>query len=148
MRENRPRLREYDREYRRKNLEIERVRDRMRYAKRKEHFAATAREWRKNNKERHALNQRVNGHKRRARMRNVPGVITAADIKFLIGKQRGKCPVCRKKLGKKYHLDHIVPLVKGGTNELTNAQLLHPICNCSKQARDPIEFMQSRGFLL
>ena len=30
----------------------------------------------------------------------------------------------------------------------TNIQLLRATCNTSKGAKDPIEFMQSRGFLL
>lgn len=62
--------------------------------------------------------------------------------------QRGLCPVCKKKLGEKYHLDHIVPLARGGKHEPKNVQLLCPPCNLSKSAKDPIDFMQERGFLL
>lgn len=40
------------------------------------------------------------------------------------------------------------PLARGGTNQRTNLQLLCPPCNLSKSAKDPIDFMQSRGFLL
>ena len=42
----------------------------------------------------------------------------------------------------------IKPLARGGTNQRTNLQLLCPPCNLSKSAKDPIDFMQSRGFLL
>ena len=46
------------------------------------------------------------------------------------------------------HLDHKVPLAAGGANEFGNLQLLCPRCNLAKSARDPLDFMQSRGFLL
>jgi 5-methylcytosine-specific restriction endonuclease McrA len=51
-------------------------------------------------------------------------------------------------LGDNYHLDHIVPLAIGGTNTDDNIQLLRQKCNQQKSAKHPIDFMQSRGFLL
>lgn len=62
--------------------------------------------------------------------------------------QRGKCACCCKPLGNNYHLDHRVPLARGGRNEDCNMQLLRAKCNMQKSAKDPIEFMQERGFLL
>jgi 5-methylcytosine-specific restriction endonuclease McrA len=62
--------------------------------------------------------------------------------------QKQRCAACRGKLPKNYHLDHIVPLSKGGQHVPANVQLLCPPCNTSKQARDMIDFMQSRGLLL
>jgi len=63
--------------------------------------------------------------------------------------QRGKCAVCSCDLTKaKYHMDHIEPLALGGPHEDSNIQLLCPPCNQAKHAKPPIEFMQSRGFLL
>ncbi|MBU9359553.1 HNH endonuclease [Burkholderia multivorans] len=44
--------------------------------------------------------------------------------------------------------DDIEPLARGGSNDIANIQLLCRTCNLSKHARDPVEFMQSRGFLL
>lgn len=62
--------------------------------------------------------------------------------------QRWKCVVCKVGIKGNYHVDHIVPLAKGGTHTPENIQLLCPSCNVRKSAKDPIEFMQSRGFLL
>jgi len=45
-------------------------------------------------------------------------------------------------------MDHIVPLAKGGKNIDSNIQLTCPKCNLEKNSKDPIEFMQSRGYLL
>lgn len=63
--------------------------------------------------------------------------------------QRGKCACgCAQPLGNDYHLDHIMPLALGGTNTDDNMQLLRAKCNLEKHAKHPVDFMQSRGFLL
>lgn len=85
--------------------------------------------------------------RRRALEAGAIGSHTADDIKTLKLLQRNRCAVCRVAL-KRYHLDHVVALAAGGANDKTNLQLLCPSCNLSKQDRNPIEFMQSRGYLL
>jgi 5-methylcytosine-specific restriction endonuclease McrA len=90
----------------------------------------------------------VGGRNRRARKRAAPGKHTAADIKRLLLLQKSKCSCCRKSITKGYHVDHIVPLARGGSNDPYNLQLLCPTCNLKKRAKDPVEFMQSRGMLL
>jgi 5-methylcytosine-specific restriction endonuclease McrA len=63
--------------------------------------------------------------------------------------QRWRCAVCRCDLKKSgNHMDHIMPLAKGGQHAPQNIQLLCPPCNVRKSAKDPIAFMQERGFLL
>lgn len=62
--------------------------------------------------------------------------------------QRGRCACCSEPLGRGYHLDHIMPLALGGVNEDSNMQLLRAICNMRKSAKHPVEYMQSKGFLL
>ena len=85
----------------------------------------------------------------RAMRRGVPGKITAAEIREIISLQKERCAVCGVKIMKgSWHLDHITPISRGGTNNKQNIQALCPPCNLSKSARDPTEFMQSRGFLL
>jgi 5-methylcytosine-specific restriction endonuclease McrA len=100
--------------------------------------------WRKKHPERAANTGRNNYAKRK----RAEGRHTVADIKRIRGAQKDKCAVCRTKLRGAGHVDHIVPLSGGGTNWTSNLQLLCEGCNLSKHARNPIEFMQSRGFLL
>lgn len=77
------------------------------------------------------------------------GKVTREMILKLIALQKDKCAACGIGFNKaKKHLDHIKPVAAGGNNEFGNLQYLCASCNLSKQARDPIEFMQSRGFLL
>lgn len=99
-------------------------------------------EWTKNNPEK----IKIKNQKRRTAKST--GSLTATHIKAMYISQKEKCPVCKKSIKDKYHIDHVTPLAKGGSNDIENIQLLCPFCNLSKGAKDPIEFMQSRGFLL
>lgn len=96
----------------------------------------------------HADALRVRYHEKRARRRSAPGSISKDLAKRLFTLQKGKCPCCKQPLGERYHMDHIIPLAAGGTNTDDNIQLMRSRCNQQKSAKHPIEFMQSRGFLL
>lgn len=86
--------------------------------------------------------------KRRARKKNAAGEYTESEIAELHRKQRGKCAACHCKLPSNFHRDHIFPISKGGSNWISNIQLLCPTCNCQKKDKDPIQFMQERARLL
>ena len=92
--------------------------------------------------------RRIYEHNRRARKHQAGGEISPGLTERLMVLQKGLCPCCRKPLGNDYHMDHIIPLALGGSNGDNNMQLLRSECNLSKSAKDPIDFMQSRGFLL
>lgn len=62
--------------------------------------------------------------------------------------QRSKCAICAASLAGGYHLDHILPLARGGLHAPRNLQLLCQPCNLRKSSRDPIQHMQSLGRLL
>ncbi len=62
--------------------------------------------------------------------------------------QGNRCAICRTPIAKASHLDHILPLARGGKHEPGNIQLLCPPCNLHKSDRDPIVHMQSLGRLL
>lgn len=66
----------------------------------------------------------------------------------LISYQRGLCACCKEPLGDDFHADHILPLALGGAHSDENIQLLRAKCNLEKSAKHPVDFMQSRGFLL
>lgn len=98
--------------------------------------------------DRHPEYPRLAQHNRAARKRVNGGRLSKNLVQKLHKLQRGKCACCGKPLGKKYHLDHQVPIALGGPNVDGNMQLLRALCNLQKSARDPVEFMQSRGFLI
>jgi 5-methylcytosine-specific restriction endonuclease McrA len=94
--------------------------------------------------------ERVRAHTRNrsALKRNAEGRHTAEDIQRIYKAQGGRCVCCKTKVGDKYHVDHIQPLSKGGSNWPANLQILCGPCNIRKLDKDPIEHMQSLGFLL
>jgi len=92
---------------------------------------------------------RAHARKRRAQKCKSAGTHTAADIAEIKSAQRNRCGYCRVSFSKaKKHVDHIVPLARGGGNGRANLQLLCAPCNQTKNAKDPIAFAQSIGLLL
>ncbi len=96
--------------------------------------------------------RRLSSRKRRALIWKAEGTHTQADVEKLFDLQRGKCATCSCSLKKKgknvYHVDHIMPLVRGGGNGPDNLQLLCPPCNLKKNAKDPIDWANQNGKLL
>ena len=84
-----------------------------------------------------------------ARKKANGGVISKGRSNELFILQKGKCACCHVKLdSSNTHMDHIMPIALEGKNNDMNIQLLCMSCNLQKHAKHPIDFMQSRGFLL
>jgi 5-methylcytosine-specific restriction endonuclease McrA len=77
---------------------------------------------------------------RRALEKSLGKGYTADDVQELMYSQRGRCRGCNGSLvvlG--YHVDHRIPLSKGGRNDKSNLQLLCPPCNLRKSDKLPLE---------
>lgn len=89
---------------------------------------------------------------RRSRLRGAEGCHSKEQIIDLLSKQSCKCATCTIKLKKSgegiYHVDHIMPLAKGGSNWISNIQLLCPGCNMSKHDKHPLDWAKQNGKLL
>lgn len=118
------------------------------YVKNREHKLAAVKAYYIANPEKVAATR----FKRRARNLGAEGSHTAADIKMIFENQRGLCANCKKKLAKsgknKYHVDHIQPLARCGSNAKENLQCLCPTCNHRKHAKDPFDWANENGKLL
>lgn len=105
-----------------------------------------AKEWREANPERAAHNDRV----KRARKRGAEGSHTAAEVAELLKRQGFRCVYCKASIRKKSdrHVDHVMPLKLGGSNAISNIQLLCATCNMSKKASHPIDYANRIGLLV
>lgn len=95
--------------------------------------------------------KRVINQNRRAKVREVGGKLSKDLPQKLFNLQKGKCPVCKDSLSlakPRSPLDHIVAISNGGSNTDDNMQMLCRTCNQQKHAKHPVDFMQSKGFLL
>lgn len=106
-------------------------------ANNKQKVAARGKRWRKNN----PIKARAAKHRRRARELAAEGSYDKADIDILLVSQGRHCWWCGRKLGDKFHIDHIIPLSRGGSNWPANLCISCPKCNLEKSSKTPAEFM-------
>jgi 5-methylcytosine-specific restriction endonuclease McrA len=76
---------------------------------------------------------------REARERGAEGRYYLADVDAIFARQEGLCanPYCGAILGAGHHIDHVLPIVLGGSSWPHNIQLLCQPCNQAKGAMHP-----------
>ena len=92
---------------------------------------------------------RMYEHNRKARKRGNGGRYTEEELSALFIEQGGLCPYCGKLLYASFEdqpsVDHMVPLSRGGRNDISNIALAHLSCNLKKRTKTPEEFLQARN---
>lgn len=109
------------------------------YAANKQRVAAVTQAYREANAE------RVSAWKRNyeARAKGAEGTHSASDIRAQLAKQLGLCFWCAEPLSK-FHVDHVVPLSKGGTNWPDNIVCACARCNLQKGSKMPQQFRSQK----
>jgi len=92
--------------------------------------------------ERYKLSSIISNNKRRCAIRTTDdGTISKQSLKELRDKQKDRCYSCSVPLdfkGKnKVHLDHHIPISKGGANSISNVVYLCKECNLKKSDKTP-----------
>lgn len=121
---NKDRLSDVRNEWRRKNIEKVRERERKRRGS-------------KDVKKKRAMHQRI----RNLNKRSSGGSFKKEDVDRMIIDQGNKCVYCRKELDE-FHIDHMTPVSRGGSSDPDNLQLLCPPCNLSKGNKNHIEYLK------
>lgn len=76
----------------------------------------------------------IASQRRRALLRNA--FVEDVDPVVLHERNRGKCGLCGDPVSLELmHVDHVVPLTRGGEHSYANTRPAHPICNIWKRAR-------------
>lgn len=148
-------LLEYHQRYRAENVERMRAlqkrwlennaeRQRLKRLENAEVLRRKTREWQLRNPERSRLYTR----KRRAAKLRAGGSHTIDDIHRLLVKQNFKCISCLCSIRGRYDVDHRIPLSKGGSDDISNIDLLCEHCNSRKYNKDPLTWARENGRLV
>lgn len=103
----------------------------------KERRLANLDEYRERGRKEYAANStyyKQNARKARVRKRNAPGHHTEAEWQALCSYYMDQC-LCCGDVPDKLTRDHIVPLIKGGSDDISNIQPLCLHCNFSKHTK-------------
>jgi 5-methylcytosine-specific restriction endonuclease McrA len=101
-----------------------------------------ANKWRKNNPDKVRLTNKAMIAKRRSSV----GKHTAKEIEGILYGQNYRCMYCKSCIEDSHHLDHIIPVSKGGSSWSVNMQALCQSCNRRKWASNPTVYEDSIGF--
>ena len=164
---NKEQIRKYDRKYYNENVEIKREQSKNSYKKNKIKISKKAKDYRldniemfrekdriyhKNNKEksneqsREYYAENSDMFKNKARERKLfkkeisDGTVTLKFEKEQFELQNGKCAYCNCVLKNK-HLDHILPISRGGLHTKNNVHWVCPECNLSKKDKTEEEWI-------
>jgi 5-methylcytosine-specific restriction endonuclease McrA len=88
----------------------------------------------------HRSASNASGRVRRENIKRNGGDYTARDVLDQLDKQHGECYWCHQHLYE-YHVDHVIPIVHGGSNGPENIVLACPFCNQSKGSKTVEEWL-------
>jgi 5-methylcytosine-specific restriction endonuclease McrA len=141
---NPERVRAYQKQWRIENRDTIRARTMAWREANRERWDEAAREWQKANLDR----VKVSRANRRTKVRGNGGSHTPEQIADLLAKQRQRCVGCGASIRKNYEADHIIPVSRGGTSDISNIQLLCRPCNRGKHTKSQIQWAREQGRLL
>lgn len=119
---NKEALRQQAKEYRQNNFE---------------QVSAREKQWCKANPDKKRVTRKASAVNRR----KAPGRITGKDVSDLHQINDDTCAYCLNPLSVKSHLDHVLPLSRGGCNQIDNIVVSCADCNLHKGTKTPLEFV-------
>jgi 5-methylcytosine-specific restriction endonuclease McrA len=136
---HRQRKAEYDREYRKRNLEFLRERSRQWHRSHLAYASKRALDWsRKNPAARRAI---AAAYKARRRAQ-CEGGMSGPALRAWIAEQELVCAYCRIDCSDAFEIDHVLALSRGGKHEIHNLAIACPTCNRRKSNRLLEDFLR------
>lgn len=126
-------MREYNEKWRLANMERLRVTRRRHYWANHEESRARLRAEARTRRAKYPSVFQAHKARRRARKMNASGSFTAKQFKDLCDYYENTCLCCG--VTGRMSADHVIPLVCGGSNDISNIQPLCRSCNCKKGAK-------------
>lgn len=130
-----------DRQYK-EDHKVERIQQsRKYYEEHKEEILAYTKQYYQS--ERGIIAKRAASHNRRARRKKAPGSHTTEQLYEQFMMQEGKCFYCKVELQharNSWNADHVIPLSRGGSNDIENIVIACPLCNRRKHGKLPHEW--------
>lgn len=112
------------------------------YAAKGESLRANASRWKRANPDKvNVINQN-----RRAARASATGTLTHAMTDARMKEQKSRCAWCGTKITRRSaHIDHVVPLARGGEHSSRNFVMACAPCNLKKGAKDPLVWARETG---
>ena len=89
-------------------------------------------------KESYKIKHRIRNRERKMKLKGIP----LSEIDKWVTTQKMECYWCHKECKDDYHIDHYIPLSKGGSHSIDNFVIACSFCNISKGAKMPSEFIE------
>ena len=86
----------------------------------------------------------LKNHRRYAKKLGAEGSHTVQEILEKLKDQKYRCYYCGISIKKEYHRDHMIPLIRGGSDDISNITLTCPRCNLRKNTMTAGEFQRRK----
>ena len=138
MERRRQAKRDYDAVYNEQNKERKRAKEKALYAIQREDRIRYSAKWAKANPaRRRAISQNYKYGRRAAE----GAKISSRELQDWIDSQDKICVYCSSDCLESYHVDHVIPLAKGGQHCTSNLAVACPTCNLRKSDKMPEVFL-------
>lgn len=78
----------------------------------------------------------------KAARRGAEGAFSPSDIEGALKSQASRCYWCGADVSAGHHIDHLIPIARGGSNFPSNIVISCPTCNVSRGSKMPEEFRE------
>lgn len=137
---------EYKRKWEQRNRERVRANHRNWRANRTEEQLEAERQWRREYAKRNRLQLNAKARRRRVLVRGAEGSHTVEEVWQMSEDQDHLCAYCETPLMGDFHVDHLVPLSKGGSDYAENLAIACALCNVRKSSLMPLQFLKRLGY--